>query len=163
MCFSIEIDQLQFFSDLTIAQKEMLFPLFTPCHFTAGDVIFEQGDQAEHLYLVVKGEVAVRFKPEDGPPIIVARVQPEGMVGWSAALGRDIYTSSVDCLDDCTMLKVNRNHLRELCKLDSATCTVVLDRLAIVIAERLRNTHEQIFNLLKIGICQASPDLINID
>ncbi len=163
MDLDLVFSQLQFFSGLTPAQQEQLVPLFTRCDYVTGDVIFEQGDRASSLYLVVSGEVAVRFKPEDGPAIIAARVQPEGMVGWSAALGREFYTSSVDCLEDCTLLMVNRNDLRDLCKNDPVTCTLILERLAIVIAERLRNTHEHVLTLLQNGICQPTADLIEID
>jgi len=86
-------DQLAFFHGLCQADRVLLRHIFTPCEFSSDTQLFEQGDLAEYLYLVVLGEVVVAFKPDDGPPITVARVAPGGVVGWSAALGSKTYTS----------------------------------------------------------------------
>src|SRR4030042_4675083 len=84
------------FRDLLPDQLQLLHPLFIPCEFNADTILFEQGASAENLFAVVSGEVVVNFKPDDGPIIVVARVQPGSIVGWSAALGSRRYTSSAD-------------------------------------------------------------------
>jgi NTE family protein len=126
--------------------------MFYPCDYSIGDVIFEQGDLAEYLYLVVEGEVLVRFKPDDGPALTVARVRPQGVVGWSAALGSPEYTSSAVCSEDSQMLRVRGEDLRELCEKYPEAGTLVLERLAAVIAERLRNTHDYVMAMLEQGL-----------
>ena len=85
------------FRDLVPKQLEVILPLFIPCEFPADTILFEQGDPADNLFAVVGGEVVVNFKPDDGPTITVARVQPGSIVGWSAALGSRRYTSSAVC------------------------------------------------------------------
>lgn len=145
-------DQLLLFQDLSPAQREILRPLFTPYARLAGELIFEQGDPAEYLYVLVHGEVTVRFKPEDGPALIVARVRPEGVAGWSAALGSTHYTSGAVCATDCIMLRVSGDDLRALCEQHPDTGALVLERLAIVIAERLRNTYDHVITLLEYGL-----------
>jgi CRP-like cAMP-binding protein len=97
-------NELLLFNGLTPAQLGQLLPLLSSQFECAGSVLFEQGDQAEFLYLVVEGEVSVRYKPEDGPQISVARVRPQGIVGWSAALGNPVYTSSAICSTDCQLM-----------------------------------------------------------
>lgn len=104
-----------FFADLSAQQLALLKPLFMPCRCKEGDLLFEQGDLADVLYLVVRGEVVVRYKPEDGPEIIVARVRPGGIVGWSAALGSRHYTSGAICSADSELLCVRGSDLRRLC------------------------------------------------
>jgi CRP-like cAMP-binding protein len=145
-------DRLPFFSDLTMEQRELLHPLFIPVDCYSGTVLFEQGEPAEFLYLVVVGEVVIRFKPDDGTPITVARVRPGGIVGWSAALGSRSYTSGAVCEEYTQMLRLAGRDLRNLCCRHPETGIVILERLAAVIAERLRNTHEQVMALLKQGI-----------
>lgn len=140
------------FQDLNPEQRALLRPLFQPSHEPAGTVIFEQGDPAEYLYLVVDGEVNIRYKPEDGPVINVARVRPEGVVGWSAALGNLTYTSGAVCATDCQMLRLSNQDLRWLYKQHPETGALLLERLAAVIAERLRNTHHHVITLLQQGL-----------
>ena len=145
-------DKLALFKNLDAEQRQLLRPLFLPCDCYSGSVLFEQGDRAEYLYLVVIGEVAIRYKPEDGPPITVARVRPGGIVGWSAALGSRFYTSAAECAAYSQMLRVRGADLRELCEQHPETGILILERLAEVIAQRLRNTHEQVMALLKQGL-----------
>ena len=143
---------LAFFNGLSNSEINLLGPYFSPRSWVAGTVVFEQGDSAEYLYLVVGGEVLISYKPDDGPPITVARVGPGGVVGWSAALGNRLYTSSAACTMYTQMLRVYGDDLRRLCREDPDTGIVVLDRLATIIAERLRHTHDQVISLLKQGL-----------
>jgi len=96
--------------------------------------------------------VLISYKPDDGLPITVARVGPGGVVGWSAALGNRLYTSSAACTIYSQMLRVCGDDLRSLCRQDPDTGVIVLDRLATIIAERLRHTHDQVISLLKQGL-----------
>jgi CRP/FNR family transcriptional regulator, cyclic AMP receptor protein len=145
-------DQLVIFEGLSNEQLKELKPLFTPCDYYPDSLLFEQGEPAEFLYIVVVGEVVVNFKPDDGPPLTVAMVKPGGVVGWSAALGSRMYTSGAMCVTYTQMLRVRGSDLRRLCDDHPDTGNLILNRLAEVIAQRLSNTHEQVLSLLEIGL-----------
>jgi CRP-like cAMP-binding protein len=145
-------DKLTLLKDLNAEQRQLLRPLFLPCDCYSGSILFEQGDRAEYLYIVVVGEVTIRYKPDDGPPITVTRVKPGGVVGWSAALGSRFYTSAAECTTYSQMLLVRGRDLRELCEQHPETGILILERLAEVIAQRLKNTHKQVMALLKQGL-----------
>lgn len=145
-------DQLPLFDGFTPDQRELVRPLFTPVDCYSGTVLFEQGDPADYLYLVVVGEVVIRYKPEDGPEILVARVRPWGIVGWSAALGSHAYTSGAICEEYTQMLRLYGKDLRNLCEQNPETGILILERLATVIAQRLSNTHEHVMELLRQGL-----------
>jgi CRP-like cAMP-binding protein len=140
------------FQDILPKHLSLLHPLFVPCEFSTDSVLFEQGDLAENLFTVVSGEVVVNFKPDDGPTIVVARVQPGSIVGWSAALGSRRYTSSAVCTTCTQLLRVRGDDLRRLCLQHPDTGTIFLDRLATVIAERLHSTHDLVLSLLQLGL-----------
>lgn len=151
-------DRLNLFQDLTSDQRDLLRPLFVPSQEDLGTIIFEQGDPAEYLYLVVEGEVSVRFKPDDGPALVVARVRPEGVVGWSAALGSPAYTSAAVCTMPCLLLRIRGVDLRGLYEEYPATGSIVLERIAAVISERLRGTHDRVIALLEQGLHVSAQD-----
>ena len=140
------------FRELSPRHMQLLSPLFIPCEFTTDSVLFEQGDPADNLFAVVIGEVVVNFKPDDGPNITVARVQPGSIVGWSAALGSRRYTSTAVCTTYTQLLRVRGDDLRRLCLQHPDTGTIILDRLATVIAERLNSTHDLVLSLLQLGL-----------
>lgn len=145
-------DDLPLFEDLSQAQCSLLQAIFIPCDYYADSMLFAQGDPAEFLYIVAKGEVIVNYKPDDGPPLTVAHVHRNGVVGWSAALGSRTYTSGAQCAEYTQLLRVRGYDLRKLCEQYPETGVLLLDRLATVIAERLRNTHEQVVALLELGL-----------
>lgn len=133
-------------------QQALLDPLFLQWENGAGSLVFEQGDAADYLYILIEGEVHVRFKPDDGPAITVARVQPQGVVGWSAALGSPFYTSSAFCVAPSCMLRISAEDLRRLCEDHPKTAALLLEQLADVIAQRLHGTHSQVVALLHQGL-----------
>lgn len=145
-------DQLPLFARLTPAQHSLLRPLFIPCELYGGSLLFEQGDPADHLYMVVSGEVVIRYKPEDGPTIILARVRPGGVVGWSAVLGRQTYTSGAECTVFSRVLKLSSEDLRNLCELYPETGEAILEGLAGAYAERNHSANGQVIDLLKQGL-----------
>lgn len=144
--------QLSLFEGLDHDQIELLSPYFEDLWVPKGTVIFEQGEVAECLYIVLEGEVEVRYKPYDGPPLSVTHILPGGVFGWSAALGRNEYTSGAQAGSDCRVVRVRNDNLHKLCENYPETGGVLLDHLAGVIAERLRNTHASILAMLNQGL-----------
>lgn len=149
------LNQLSLFEGFTLPQLEQLDALFTLFEFPAETMLFGQGDPAEFLFVVVRGEVVVNFKPDDAPAICVTRVRPGGVVGWSAALGSRMYTSGALCTEDCQLLRVRGVDLRGLCQNHPETGGIILQRLAAVIAQRMSNAHEQIVALLELGLMSS--------
>jgi CRP-like cAMP-binding protein len=145
-------ENLKLFDHLTSAQSTAVRGLFTPLDEPLGTVLFCQGDAAEYLYIVADGEVIIEYKPDDGPLLTIARVRSDGVVGWSAALSSPNYTSSAVCVTDCLLLRVSGAELRDFCQHNPDTGALFVERLAAVIAKRLRNTHGQVLALLEQGL-----------
>lgn len=143
--------RLPIFAGLDGNQISQLSPFLFECVLEKDIIIFEQGQPAEHLYILLSGEVAVRYKPYDGPPLTVARIESGGVFGWSAALGRDVYTSGAVALQDSIAYRLHGGSLPVICACYPETGKIWLERLAGVIAERLRNTHTQVLEILSQG------------
>jgi CRP/FNR family transcriptional regulator, cyclic AMP receptor protein len=144
--------RLAIFADLDSNQISQLSPYMVECRFPSDMVVFEQGQPAEFLYILTTGEVMIRYKPYDGPPLTVARIIPGGVFGWSAALRRDIYTSDAIALLESTALRFRGSSLQIICDKHPETGKILLERLAGVIAERLRSTHTQVLGMLTQGM-----------
>ncbi|MGD0877444.1 MAG: cyclic nucleotide-binding domain-containing protein [Anaerolineales bacterium] len=141
-----------FFAGLQLTDIQLLEPFFAPQTWVAGTVIFEQDDYAEYLYLVVNGEVTIRYKPHDGPVMTVTRVQPGGIFGWSAAMNNPAYTSGAICSLDSEVLRIRGKDLRMLCDKNPELGKIILNRLAGVIAERKHSQLGQASSILSSGM-----------
>ena len=150
------LGNLTFFNGLGTADLQLLAPFFVPQSYDAGSTVFEQGDQADFLYLVVKGEVVIRYKPDDGPLMTVTRVLPGGVFGWSAAMQNPIYTSGACCVLDATTVRIRGADLRGLAEEHPTLGKVILDRLAAIIAERKKICQREVISMLENNLHQES-------
>ena len=149
---------LAFFAGLLTEDIQLLAPFFAPQMWVAGTVIFEQDDYAEYLYLVVSGEVSIRYKPHDGPMMTLTRVQPGGIFGWSAAINNPAYTSGAICSLDSEVLRIRGRDLRALCEKHPELGRVILNRLASVIAERKQIQQGPVSSILASGMHQPTKN-----
>jgi len=138
--------------DFSDDQVEALRPIIEDIRFDTDQVIFNQGDPADYLYFVLDGRVSIRFKPEDGPVLTVSEVDRGEVFGWSSALGSHRYTSSAICSECGLFIRLEGEDLKNLCQEHPETGILILNRLAGVIARRLRGTHEQVLALLHRGL-----------
>jgi CRP-like cAMP-binding protein len=150
--FRQELVQLSIFQGLSADQLDLLEPLLELYAFPKDQVIFDQGQPADYLYILLTGEVVVRYKPYDGPALTVARIQPGGVFGWSAAMMREIYTSMAVAVLPGEAYRISGQQLRSVCECRPDAGSILLDRLASVITERLANTHTQILTILSHGM-----------
>jgi CRP-like cAMP-binding protein len=133
-------------------QINLLRPLIDEVVFKTDQVIFNQGDRADFLYFVQEGKVSIRFNPEDGPVLSVTEVEEGDVFGWSSALGSECYTSSAVCTECGVFIRMEGEELKNLCQEHPETGILILNRLAGVIAQRLRSTHEKVVELLHQGL-----------
>ncbi|HBF40479.1 MAG TPA: hypothetical protein DDW19_01465 [Anaerolineaceae bacterium] len=152
-----EIDSFCIFQGLNNDQLELLAPLVSVSAFAADTVIFTQGDHATTLYLVISGQVEIRFKPYDGPPLTVSRLHAGDVFGWSSTIGRDLYTSSAISVTESQEYCINGLELHALCEQHPDAGVVILEKLASAIAENLEATHTGIMNILSQGMELGGP------
>ena len=146
------LKQFPLFDGLSEDQMDLLRPLFVASECHAGTVLFEQGESAVYFFLLVSGEVAIHYKPDDGEDIVIARIKPGGMVGWSAVIGRRSYTSAAVCTEFTKLLRVRGADLQMLCVEYPETGNQFVDRMADVVAQRLESSHPQVLQLLENGL-----------
>nr|QCO92848.1 hypothetical protein [uncultured bacterium] len=143
---------LSFFQGFTPKQIEEISPILdlVPCEKNI--VIFEQNQRTDYLYILEEGEVVILYKPYDGPALVVARIHPGGVFGWSAALGREVYTSGALALEASRTIRMRKDALQQFCSQHPETGKILLERLASVISERLKNTYSEVLNILTNGL-----------
>ena len=146
------LQQFPLFDGFSEEQMTLLRPLFVPSECHAGTVLFEQGEPALYFYLMISGEVAIHYKPEDDQDIVITRIKPGGMVGWSAVIGRRSYTSAAVCTEYTELLRVRSSDLQDLCAQHPETGYQFVDRIAEVVAHRLESSHPQVLQLLENGL-----------
>ena len=107
-----------------------------------GDLLFKAGDPANHLYVIEEGRIRLSAG-ERG--IVTQIVEKEGdALGWSSLVGRDVYSSSAECLTDSKLVKIPRERLNEIFDRYPVCGLLLFRRLAKMIGERLVQSYRQI-------------------
>lgn len=141
-----EFKAIPIFKGLDDSHLQLLTPIISKQSFRADTMIFELGEPADFLYILKSGEVLVEYKPFDGPRIVIARIKPGDLFGWSAALGHTAYTSGAHTVIASSVYRLDGSKLQQLCALYPETGVVILTKLCSVISNRLNNTQQIIFS-----------------
>ena len=144
----MELESVPLFKDVDECILDLLEPLFEPYACPAGTVVFEQGDPALYLYLILDGSVEIRFKPYDGPSIAVTSLCQGDIFGWSAAIGNSVYTSGAICKEDFQAIRIRSRDLHKLCSKEPEAGRIILNLLAESVSSRWVDAKSQIQTLL---------------
>lgn len=138
-----------FFTGLTPEELNLIVPLFEPYTATAGQVIFKQGDEATHLYVIQRGAVTIQYKPYDGPIITLSHLQQGEIFGWSSVVGGPTYTSDAIGTTEVEALRLRGSDLVRLCAEQSTAGGAILAKLAEAVSPRWTYAREQIHGVLE--------------
>jgi CRP-like cAMP-binding protein len=100
-----------------------------------GSFLFRVGDPAEYLYILDEGRVRLSYG--EGGEVAFVISNSGDAIGWSAAVGRESYSASAECLSPVLLDKIASVRLAELFDEDPKSGLVFFKRLARSIGERL--------------------------
>ena len=106
-----------------------------------GEILFRKGDPANYAYLLLMGRVNLEIG-ETGQVIHIVN-RPGETFGWSSLVGRDVYSSTAECVMPTKLRKLHRDDLQKLLKKDPANGLIFFQRLAGMLGERLLESYSR--------------------
>jgi hypothetical protein len=82
--------------------------------FAAGEMIFRQGDEAEHVFVLTKGEVEAFFSDPVHGEILLGRLRPSEFFGETAILTQSPRQATARAVDEVETLMVHRTDFLRL-------------------------------------------------
>jgi CRP/FNR family cyclic AMP-dependent transcriptional regulator len=138
----------ELFWELNDAELSEVAALCREESYPAGATIFTEAEEAEDLYILQQGRVALqvqlRSMAQASGEVTIEEVEPGHMFGWSALVKQRRLTASARCLEDVRVIAVKGQALNELLERNSHIGFVVMKRLADVISSRLRIIRERL-------------------
>lgn len=149
---SSELTKFLLFRDLDPVDLSIIAPYFSYYEYPEEFILFSQGDAAEILFLVVRGEIKVNYKPYDSPQITITRLRAGDVLGWSTVLGNKSYTASAVSDTEVALLQISGGDLRRLVAENPQTGKIVMDRLAAAATPRWKDARAQVTSMLHKGM-----------
>jgi CRP/FNR family transcriptional regulator, cyclic AMP receptor protein len=128
------------FGALSTADLVAMRPLLHRRHFKAGAVVFQGGDPADDVYLIVSGQLRISVGSADGREVAFRIVGPGEMVGELDVLDGSHRSANLTALRDSVLLGLGRHALQNLLTTHPSMASCVIR----VLCKRLRETSEQL-------------------
>jgi CRP-like cAMP-binding protein len=82
--------------------------------FKAGETVYHQGERADHFFIVLEGQVALRLQPEKGVSLLIDELRKGEVFGSCVCLQMDSYALTAQCTLDSKVLSVRAATLKKL-------------------------------------------------
>jgi hypothetical protein len=120
-------------ADLSPSDLQRVAALATEHHVEMNEVVFEQGDDGDEMYIIVHGEVKVMIRQDDGPEKEVARRKPGDVVGEMSIISGEPRIAGLMAAQDTHLLCLDKKSfegvLRERPEVGLAIMRVLCARL----------------------------------
>ncbi len=112
--------------------------------FSPKEYIFREGDPADTIYIITKGEVDIILELGDGTEREVDSVVAGDLLGWSAFLRSPTYRASALVVRPTSAIAIDGKRLIGLCAENHEFGYRIMCELIRALAHRLENTWVQL-------------------
>lgn len=119
--------------------------------FLEGKTIFQQGEEALHLYVLIEGAVDLTVKAQEKVDFMTSKIEKEGAVFGTPSLMEPFrYNVTATCLKPTKVLMIQVNPLKQKMEEDPKMGMEIMEKLASVYFNRLNELRSGVSKLFKI-------------
>jgi CRP-like cAMP-binding protein len=145
------LKEVELFRDLTEEQLENIARNTQERVYDSQQNIFEHGQEAKSLYVLLDGAVDLKIRTFDGIDLMTSKLTSKGDVfGTASVMSPPLYNVTAKCLENTRMLAIDAYALRGLIDEDPILGLEVMRQLAQLFFGRLNETRRGITNLFKV-------------
>ncbi len=116
-----------------------------------GKTIFNQGDKAVHLYILVEGAVDLTIKTGEKIDFMTSKIEKEGAVfGMPSLIEPFRYNVTAICLKPSKVLVLDADYIKKRMEDDPRLGMKIMKKLAFIYFSRLNDLRSGVTNFLKI-------------
>jgi CRP-like cAMP-binding protein len=124
------------FKDLSMRDLAVVDQMFHARHYLADEVIFDEGEEGQGLFVVLSGRVKITL-PADIDNVLI-ELGPGAFFGEVALLDQSVRTAQARAIDDAEIVALFRTEFYSLLETHSGIASRISFQLARVLAARLR-------------------------
>ncbi len=121
---------LEMFGEITTSAMNDLLDATSIRHYTSGEVLINEGDEADGLYIVVSGRLHAETINDNNEPSLIAEVRAPETVGELALLSESTRSATVYATRESTVAFLNKERFNELIA-QSPNMMLALSRLIV--------------------------------
>lgn len=139
------LQSVPLFASMALEQLEAIHSCLTEQHYTRGEIIFNEGDIGDEMYIVADGEVEILLNMEAPEPLLLATVESGSYFGEMSVLDQDPRSAAARVSKDARLFVLKGEQLKEL--------IYVMPEIAFtifrVLSERLRRSDKRLDSMAR--------------
>ena len=112
--------------------------------FKAGETVYSRGEKADHFYIVLKGQIALRLPGKGGLSVPIDELTAGDMFGGCISSALDGYVLNAQCMDDSEILVLDSAPLKKMMDKDCSMGYIVQSRISAIYFKRYIETMEKL-------------------
>jgi CRP/FNR family cyclic AMP-dependent transcriptional regulator len=145
------LKKTELFGPLSESQLNTLLSHSSVESFPEGKTIFRQGDEANHLYILIDGMVDLSVKTGEKFDFLTSKIEKEGAVfGIPSLIEPFRYNVTATCLKTSKILVIHAGQVKMDMEKDPKMGMEIMKRLAAIYYHRLNEMRSGVSNLLKV-------------
>jgi SulP family sulfate permease len=137
----LALEEFTLFHGLSLQQLSKIKTSVSELSLKKDERLFSKGDSGDEMLLVRRGGVRVMLPTEGGKYVHLATVSQGSFFGELAFIDNEARSADVEAKWDTDLYVLSRRRFDECSRADPATAAVFFERLAKIIALRLRDTN----------------------
>ena len=106
----------------------------------AGEIVYNMGDTADHLYTVLEGQVALRMPGKSGTSVLIDQLGKGATFGSCVSFHGGTYALTAQCTEDSQLLMTRANVMKSLMDDDLVMGYAIQSRISEIYFHRYLET-----------------------
>ncbi len=144
------LDKMSILAGFSDKQLYSLFRLLERVSYKAGEIIFAQGQEPSHIYIIQTGKIKL-FVSKDGTPFELIEFGQGHCFGEASVIGIQPHAATAVAVEDTELIVLSRTTLLSIYKTDLEIFSILILNIAREVCRRLHASSETLlhYKLLK--------------
>ncbi len=145
------LKKTELFGTLSDSQLNLLLSHSSVESLSEGKIIFRQGDDANHLYLLIEGMVDLSVKTGEKVDFLTSKIEKEGSAfGIPSLIEPFRYNVTATCLKPSKVLVIQAGRVKAEMEKDPKMGMEIMKKLVTIYFNRLNEMRTGVSNFLKV-------------
>jgi len=141
------LEKHKFFEGMGKSYLELIAGCASNIHFHAGDLIFREGEEANHFYILREGKTALEIPIPSRGSIPIQTIGEGDVLGWSWLYPPYHWVLNARALENVRAIALDGECLRTKCDEDPRLGYELMKRFSYIIMQRLQAARLQMIDI----------------
>ncbi len=133
----MDISEIALFEEIEPDAKNELIESSSEKNFSKDSTVFQKGDIADHLYILLDGKINLIIENDD--VVMYSLAKPGEVFGWSSIVEKGVYSATCVCLTDIKVKSIGKNKIDDIFNRFPKTAVAIYRRLGNIFSKRMGN------------------------